>query len=252
MTSQPYRLFYWPFIPGRGEFIRLMLEEVGAPYVDVARLSEPEGGISSIMPFIRGEVDGIPPLAPPILQHGDLIICQVANVCWHLGQEHGLLPESTAGQLHVNQLQLTVADLVAEIHDTHHPVAHMAYYEDQKVEAKRRASHFIERRMPKYLGYFERILTKNGGPWLLGQEFTYADLSIAYVLSGLSYAFPRAFTAYQENIPRLMSLRVAVEARPRIAGYLASKRRISFNERGIFRHYPELDTLPSEATRGTL
>lgn len=250
--SEPYRLFYWPFLPGRGEFIRLLLEDVGAAYVDVARLPEADGGgIASIMPLIRGEVDGIPPLAPPILQVGDQYICQVANVCQFLGQQHGLVPSDTLGALHANQLQLTVADLLAEIHDTHHPVAHMAYYEDQKVEAKRRASHFLERRMPKFVGYFERILVKNGGPWLLGESFTYVDLSIAFVLTGLEYAFPLSFGAYKAQIPRLMVLKAAVEARPRIAAYLASERRLGFTERGIFRHYPELDTLPAEASRGS-
>ncbi|MFT4979997.1 MAG: glutathione S-transferase [Myxococcota bacterium] len=249
---EPYRLYYWPFLPGRGEFVRLLLEEVGVEYVDVARLPEPEGGIGSIMPLIRGEVSGIPPLAPPFLQHGELYISQVANICQFLGQKHGLLPSSAAGQLHVNQLQLTVADLVAEVHDTHHPVAHMAYYEDQKAEAKRRASHFIERRMPKFVGYFERVLSTHRGPWLLGEPLTYVDLSIAYVLSGLSYAFPIAFARYRAKIPRLIALQAAVEARPRIAAYLASPRRLAFNERGIFRHYPELDSLPSsERTRGT-
>ena len=39
-----YELHYWPRIQGRGEFVRLALEQAGAEYVDVARGPKSSGG----------------------------------------------------------------------------------------------------------------------------------------------------------------------------------------------------------------
>jgi hypothetical protein len=41
--------------------------------------------------------------------------------------------------------------------------------------------------------------------------------------------------------PELLALRERVRELPRIAAYLASGRRMPFNQDGIFRRYPELD-----------
>ncbi|MBX6366412.1 MAG: glutathione S-transferase [Rhodospirillales bacterium] len=234
-----YELYYWPEIQGRSEFVRLALEEAGADYVDVARRS---GGMRSMLRLLNGSRVERPPFAPPFLRAGKLLIGQTANILFYLGGRHGLAPANEAGRLWTHQLQLTIADLVQEAHDTHHPIASSLYYEDQKKEAKRRAADFLENRVPKYLGYFEAVLARNGqGRHLVGRRLTYADLSLFQVVAGLRYAFPRAMERIEKKLPRVVSLHDRVAERPGIAAYLASKRRLPFSEQGIFRHYPELD-----------
>ncbi|HEY1426271.1 MAG TPA: glutathione S-transferase [Caulobacteraceae bacterium] len=237
-----YQLHYWPGIQGRGEFVRLALEEAGIEYVDVARQPADQGGGPRALAELMGEVDP-PPFAPPFLVADGLIIAQTANILGFLGRHHGLAPADEAGRMWVNQLQLTIADLVDEAHDTHHPIASSLYYEDQKDAAKHRASDFREARIPKYLGYFERILNGGGesGAGLAGEQLCYADLSLYQAVRGLQYAFPKAMAALAPKLAGVLALAARVEARPNIARYLASPRRIAFNEQGIFRHYPELD-----------
>ncbi|HWW25746.1 MAG TPA: glutathione S-transferase [Caulobacter sp.] len=240
-----YQLHYWPTIQGRGEFVRLALEDAGAAYADVARGDGEDGGEQALMANMAGH--DRPPFAPPYLVDGDLVIGQTANILLHLGLRHGLAPRDEGGRLWVNQLQLTIADLVAEAHDVHHPVGMGLYYEDQKDEAARRAEEFRTRRMKKYLGWFETVLarappkTRNGGGWLTGEALTYADLSLFQAVEGLRYAFPRAMARLEPGLGRVTAVRDAVAQRPNIAAYLASDRRVPFSTEGIFRHYPELD-----------
>lgn len=240
-----YELYYWPSIQGRGEFIRLAFEEAGAPYVDVARLPAAKGGgVQAIQRVLRGEGGGLRPFAPPILKVGDLLVAQVANILLYVGPRLGLVPDDEPSRIAVNQLQLTIADLVAEVHDTHHPISSGLYYEDQKAEAKLRSKGFLAQRLPKFLGYFEDVLQQNekgGGHSLVGSSLTYVDLSLFQVMVGLAYAFPNASARAAAKAPGLAALRDHVASRPRVAAYLASERRIPFNENGIFRRYPELD-----------
>jgi len=234
-----YELYYWP-IQGRGEFVRLALEEAGAAYVDVARTKR---GTAAMKRLMESGALQRPPFAPPFLKAGDLVVAQTANILLYLGGHHRLAPRDEPGRLWTHQMQLTIADLVAEAHDVHHPVSVNLYYEDQKREARRRAADFRAARMPKFLGYFERVLAGNGqgGAQLVGRRLTYADLSLFQVVEGLRYAFPRAMAGIEPGHPRVVALHDRVAARPRIAAYLRSKRRIPFNRSGIFRHYPELD-----------
>ena len=235
-----YELYYWPSIQGRGEFIRLALETAGADYVDVAR---EDGGMARMMELMQGEGLARPPFAPPILRDGPLLIAQVAEILLHLGPKLGLAPSDEAGRLWAHQLQLTVTDFLSEIHDTHHPIASGLYYEDQKPEAKRRTQDFLENRAPKYLGYFERALARNpeGRAHLVGRDLSYVDLSLFQLIEGLRYAFPRAMAGLEPKIPALATLHDVVSVEPKLKAYLASPRRIPFNEQGIFRRYPELD-----------
>jgi len=240
--TEPYELYYWPMLPGRGELVRLDLEQANAPYVDVARLSEEEGGgIERLMEFIRGERSGQPPYAPPFLVHGDLVLAQTATICAHLGERHALAPADPNQRFQTLQLQLTIADVVDEAHNTHHPVSALLYYEDQKDAAAEAAKQFLDQRLPRFLSYFERVLERNGGRWLIGEALSYADLSLFQLLEGLDYAFPRRLAKVTQSTPLLLALRSRVAGLPRIAAYLASSRRLAFNEYGIFRHYPELD-----------
>jgi glutathione S-transferase len=236
----PYELFYWPSIQGRGEFVRLALEEAGQPYEDVARGPQ---GAKAIMRLLKDEALAYPAFAPPILRDGDMAVAQTAEILRWLGKRHGLQPADEAGRRFVSQLQLTIADMVFEAHDTHHPVDLAAYYEDQKPEALRKAKGFREQRIPKFLGYFERVLARNasGSGWLVGGQLTYADLSLFQLVEGLRYGFPEAMGRGEGDWPRLVALRDAVAARPNIKAYLESERRIPFNTDGVFRHYPELD-----------
>jgi len=234
MTT-PYQLFYWPGLQGRGEFVRLALEEAGVSYVDVARQ---RGGMPKMMASLDGERYEHPSFAPPVLQADELLIGQTANILMYLGAKHKLAPRSEQGRLWANQLQLTIADIVNEAHDTHHPISTNLYYEDQKKEAKARAKDFREQRIPKFLDYFEGVVR---GPYVLGPRLSYVDLSLFQLIEGLRYAFPKAMARLEPSYPKLIALHDKVAARPNIAAYLQSKRRIPFNETGIFRHYPELD-----------
>lgn len=239
-----YELFYWPSIQGRGEFVRLLLEQAGADYVDIGRESESSGmGVAAIRRWLEDRQIVTPPYAPPFLRAGELVIAQTANILQFLGPRHDLAPADEGGRLWTHQLQLTLADFVKEIHDTHHPIANSLYYEQQKPAAKRRAADFRKLRLPKYLGYFEGVLGRNphGGNHMVGNALTYADLSMFQVIAGLRYAFPRAMAQVRSDYPLLDALHERVAALPRIAAYLASKRRIAFNQHGLFRHYPELD-----------
>jgi len=239
-----YELYYWPGIQGRGEFIRLALEDAGADYVDVARLSDRDGGGMQAMNRLL-EDDSVkrPPFAPPFLKAGRLVIGQSANILQFLGPRLRLAPEDEAGRLWAHQLQLTIADLVVESHDVHHPIAAALYYEDQKSEASRRAPHFTGERIPKYLDYFEGVLARNTGGkgYMVGRVLSYVDLSIFQLIAGLRYAFPNRMAKLAAKYPGLVALHERVAVRPNIAAYLASDRRIAFNQHGIFRHYRELD-----------
>jgi glutathione S-transferase len=232
-----YELYYWAGIQGRGEFVRLALEEAGADYVDVAREA---GGEGRMLRLLDGAEVEHPPFAPPYLKAGELLIGQTANILLYLGQQQDLAPPTEAGRLWAHQLQLTIADLVDEVHDAHHPIASSLYFEDQRAEAKRRTADFLKSRAPKYLGYFEKGLARNNAH-LVEAKLSYPDLSLFQVVAGLRYAFPRAMAALEPGYQRVVALHDAVAARPRIAAYLSSDRRIAFNEHGIFRHYPELD-----------
>ena len=234
-----YELYYWPGIQGRGEFVRLTLEEAGAAYVDVAR----ERGTSALMRLWDGKGIATPSFAPPFLRHGKVLIGQTANILFYLGERHGLAPRAEAARLWTHQIQLTIADLVVEAHDTHHPLGGDFYYEDQKPEALRRAKMFRESRIPRFLEWFETILEHNpkGDRHLVGARLSYADLSLFQMVEGLTYAFPTAMAKRLSDAPKVAALRDRVAARPRIKAYLESERRLAFNEDGIFRHYPELD-----------
>ena len=238
-----YQLYYWPTIQGRGEFVRLVLEEAGARYADVARESGPGAGVAALMRFLESRSVRRPPYAPPFLKAGRLVIGQTANILRFLALRHDLVPKNEAAQLWANELQLTIADFVAEIHDTHHPIAAGLYYEDQQREARRRAEDFLANRAPKFLGYFNRVLSRNARSdrYLVGARLSYVDVSMFQIIAGLNYAFPRAMARAASGHRRLFALYSRVQERPRIAAYLASPRRIPFNQEGIFRHYPELD-----------
>jgi glutathione S-transferase len=235
-----YQLYYWPTIQGRGEFVRLALEDAQADYVDVARQ---KNGTRALMKML--EEASQPSFAPPFLVAGEQTIGQAANILLFLGARHGLAPRAREGRLWINQLQLTMADLVAEVHDTHHPISSALYYEDQKKEAQRRAADFLSNRVRKYFDYFEGVLARAEGQkigaYFAGARVSYADLSMFQLIEGMRYAFPTSMARIEAGYPRLLALHGQVAARPNIAAYMASKRRIPFNQEGIFRHYPELD-----------
>jgi glutathione S-transferase len=237
-----YELYYWPSIQGRGEFVRLALEEAGADYIDVVRED-----MRAAMRMMEDWTLPRPSFAPPFVKAGELIIGQTANILLYLGDHHGLAPRSETQRLWTHQLQLTIADLVAEAHDTHHPLSGNLYYEDQKPAARQRAADFTQHRIPKYLSYFEQVIDNNLGRsgqnsgYTIGSRLTYVDLSLFQVMEGLRYAFPRAMQRIEPTLQHLVALHERVATRPRIAAYLASERRLPFNEEGIFRRYPELE-----------
>ena len=234
-----YELYYWPGIQGRGEFIRLALEEAGAEYIDIALRPD---GVKEMQAYLHDPDVERPPFAPPFLKAGKQVVSQTSNILLFLGGRLGLAPRDAAGKLWAHQLQLTIADLVVEVHDTHHPLGPTFYFEDQKGESKRRAEAFVAERIPKYLGYFERVLERNRASrtWIAGSRISYVDLSLAQMIAGMRYAFPDTMDAQMRKCPRLAQLHDRAFARPRIKRYLASSRRIPYNNDDLFRRYPEL------------
>lgn len=239
-----YELYYWPGIQGRGEYVRLPLEEAGADYVDVARLSGRDKGLTAMMYFLENTKINCPPFAPPFLKAGKIIIAQTANILQYLGPQLGLVPKAGSTRLWAHQLQLTIADFIGEIHDVHHPVSGSLYYHQQKSEAKRRAGFFTQERMAKFLYYFERVLKGNpeGSNYMLGRRLSYVDLSIFQLIAGLRYAFPKRMKQLEPECSRLVTVHDRIATRPNIVAYLASDRRMPFNNNDVFRYYPELDT----------
>jgi glutathione S-transferase len=235
-----YELCYWPSIQGRGEFVRLALEEAGADYLDMARRPG-QRGVPAMVKILEDKRRKQPPYAPPFLKAGNTIIAQTALILHYLGPRLKLAPRDEAGRLWAHQLQLTITDLVVHIHDTHHPVSGWLYYEEQKPAAKRRTADFWRYRMPKFFGYFERVLKNNGGKFMVGRRLSYVDLSMFQIVEGLRYAFPKRMKRFEKRVPLLVALHDRVAARPRIKAYLASERRIPFSQWGIYRYFKELD-----------
>ena len=243
-----YELYYWPTIQGRGEFVRLALAEASADYIDVVRWPEEDGGGVPAMLALMGAEDDPPfapfaPFAPPILKDGEVIVSQTPLILDYLGAKHGLAPTDEAQRRWTLQLIMLLADFLIEAHDVHHPLAKEFYYEDQRDEALRRAPSFRDMRIPKFYGYFERVIARNpaASGHLVGDNLTTADLSLFQIIEGMRYAFPRASARLEPNYPGIVALHATVAARPGIVAYVAAGKRISFNEHGIFRHYPELD-----------
>lgn len=232
-----YKLWYWPGIQGRGEFVRLPLEAAGIAYEDCARIDDGETALLKDL----NDRTGRTPFAPPYLALDGFTVAQVANILQYLGERHDIAPTSLADRVWLNQLQQTVADVVAEVHNVHHPVAMMDYYHDQKPEAARAAAQFRDERLPKFLGHFEDAVDAGLGEWTIGDHWTYADTSLFQLVEGLRYMFPRRMKTIERDYPGLVRIRDQVAALPGVAAYLASERRLPFNTDGIFRHYPELD-----------
>lgn len=237
-----YELYYWPHIQGRGEYVRLALEEGEADYVDVARLPEAEGGgRPAVAKLLQDTANVHPPFAPPLLKAGKMIISHTANILQYLGPKLSLVPKAEALRFYAHGLQLTITDFVREAHDVHHPIANSLYYEDQKAEALRRSGHFKNERLTKFTNYFETVLSRSSGHYILGKSLSYVDLSLFQVMASLNYAFPQTMAGMQVKIPRLFALHDAVAARPRIGKYVASPARLPFSTHDLMRHYPELD-----------
>ena len=146
----------------------------------------------------------------------------------------------------VNQLTLTALDGFSnEPHDVHHPIASAAYYEEQKDEALKKAKNYRDVRLPKFLGYYERVLSgeaSQGGEYLYGGQLTYADLVLFQTLDGVSFAFPKCVKTARDGgkYEKVWALYERVKGHEKIAEYLKSERRQKY-KMGIYRHYPELD-----------
>lgn len=239
-----YDLYYWPMIPGRGEFIRLVLEAARAEYRDVARLPEEAGGgMAAMFAVMKAERGPRVPFAPPFLIMGETLVSQTAACCILVGEREGLAPETEADRHFARSIALTTADLAAEVHDVHHPVGTGLYYEDQKPEAARKAEGFRAERIPKFLDWYENLITNNPSEsgWLSGPKMTYADLGLFQIMRGLAYAFPNRMAELSDTYPGIDALVAAIREHVAVAAYLSSERCIPFNEDGLFRHYPELD-----------
>ncbi len=240
-----FELYYWPHIQGRGEVVRLALEEAAVGYHDVAReIGEQSDNRKAILNILENTNLERPPFAPPFLIDNGLMIAQAAAILQYLAPKVNLIGTDESDRIFAHQIQLTVTDFLMEVHDTHHPISNALYYEDQIQESKKRSKNFTESRIPKYMSYFEKIISNNPSQsgWLIGENLTYPDLSLFQIAEGLEYAFPQAFSHLINSYTNVSKLRTAVAKRPNIAAYINSERRIPFNTMGIFRYYPELDS----------
>lgn len=248
--ESPYELLYWPTVPGRGEHVRLAFEAANVPYNDI---SNDEDDIKLLLSHTSdknyGDSINPPPFAPPLLRHGDLLISQTSNILLYLASKLDLVPsqeEDPNGIYFINALALTALDgLSNEAHDTHHPIDISLYYEDQKEEAKRRATNYTRTRLPKFLGYFERVLSGEaiqGGKWLYGGRLTYADLVLFQTVDGVTHAFPKAVGKLKKGgeYNKVFALVDQVRGLENIKSYLESGRRKPYGQ-GIYRYYEELD-----------
>ncbi|MGI4947458.1 MAG: glutathione S-transferase, partial [Janthinobacterium lividum] len=225
-----YRLWYWPGLQGRGEFVRLALEAAGIEYEDCARTRDANALLADM-----AARTGRAPFAPPYLELDGLAIAQVANILAYLGAQHDLAPSAMADRYWLHQLQLTITDLVAEVHDVHHPVDPGAYYAEQRPEAARAARQFRAERLPKFLDHFEAAIEASPGDWLIDHRWTYVDTSLFQLIEGLRYMFPRRMAVLEGRYPNLVRIHDQVAGLPGIRDYLTSGRRQAFNEDGIFR-----------------
>ena len=198
-----YELYYWPGIQGRGEFVRLALEEAGAPYVDVARERGPGRGVAALITDAEGRRRRARAVRAAVPQgRRDRRLAR---------RQHPRLsaPRSSASRRRrkrcvssPNGLQLTVTDFVAEVHDTHHPISNDLYYEDQKKEAKARATAFLDHRLPKFLALLRaRAGEQPRGRRPCRRRRLDRRRSVAVpVAEGVIYAFPRAMARFAANI----------------------------------------------------
>ena len=107
----PYQLYYWPHIQGRGEVIRLALEEAGVDYTDVAReQNSEEESRNVILNVLQDKTLSRVPFAPPFLVDGGIMIAQAANILLYLSDKIGLAPLDEPGRIFAHQIQLTVTD----------------------------------------------------------------------------------------------------------------------------------------------
>ena len=200
--------------------MRLALEEAGADYVDVARRGRQTRRAPAMMKLLESNPAGAAALCAAVPEAGKDISRRRRSFCSISAPRLSLAPRDEAGRLWAHQLQLTVTDLVVHIHDTHHPVSGWLYYEEQRPAAKRRTADFWRYRAPKFLGYFERVLQRNGGKYMVGRRLTYVDLSLFQIVEGLRYAFPKRMKRFEKKVPLLIALHDRVAKRPRIAAYL--------------------------------
>ena len=231
-----YQLFYWPMIPGRGEFVRLFMEAAELEYEDVAATQ----GADALVEDLHSR-EGLRPFAPPYLVDEDVVIGQTALILLYLSDKEGLGSGDLATDLKLMQLQMDIADCVEEVHATHHPVSAGLYYADQMEAAYDKAQDFRANRIPKYLIHFDNALATNGGPFMMGDQWTHVDTSLFQLMEGLDFAFPNYMQTMKGSWANLEALQRAVPEIEGIEAYLASERRMDFNEDGIFRHYEELD-----------
>ncbi|KAF4119711.1 glutathione S-transferase, partial [Geosmithia morbida] len=256
VSAMSYQLLYWPTIPGRGEFIRLAFEESGTPFTDMAQTADPGTVVDEVMSTtteVSPPSAGMNPpvLAVPVLRHDDVLISQTANILMYLAPRIGLdgsraVNATAVAPYHLNGIASTLLDgFVDELHDTHHPTAVSLAYEDQIPEAKKRTRYFLSERLPKYLGYAQRVIdspASGDGPWMYGGTLTYVDLVLFLCIDGTQFAFPKTMAKLKDSgqYNAVFELYDAVKTRPNIKAYLASSRRQPYSN-GIFRYYPELE-----------
>lgn len=207
---------------------------------------------SLIDPSSTGTDGNPPPFAPPALRiPGEgpdgkpLLIYQTPSILSYLGDKLDLAGSNEAEKSWILSHTLTALDLNNEAHDTHHPIAVAKYYEEQKEESLKKSTDFREARIPKFLGYFERVLKGNEeqgkGKYLVGSKLSFADTTLWHVLSGLLFAFPKEMEARKAEFELLFgTFYNSVKEASGVKEYLASGKRKPFSM-GVFRHYPELD-----------
>nr|ACM44934.1 sigma-class glutathione S-transferase [Laternula elliptica] len=210
-------LYYWPGFKGRAEFVRLVFEEAGIPY-----LESNQGVADSI---IKGEIGGYPVMMPPVVAKGDFRLGQTQMICQYLAGKYGLAPKGEEDKIHAEQVCASMYDYLTEGYGAFHGAKPGVKYADQKEEAQRYIDRVVQQRLPRYLKHFETVLAANtaGTGFLFGDSISHADLALFHIMNATEFQFPEVYKS-ADYIPLLKAHRDRIASRPNIVAYTQSER----------------------------
>lgn len=225
MSEKPeFKLFYWPGMLGRGEFMRLLFHETQTPYEEVFKDKSFEE--AKQMGYGRGKKH----FAFPVIEHGDIVLSQTPVICRYLGKklDHGrLYPKTEKDRLQAEVLMAGVVDVVEEGCRAWHPIDYNATYDSQKEQAKPFIEYYKKKRLPRWLDFFETTLkdnySENGELVFVGKQISWVDLCIFHFVDGNMLECPELFNDKQ-NI-HLKKFHQAIRDRPNIKTWYYSDAR---------------------------
>ena len=202
-----YRLFYWEK-RGRGEQIRLLLNELGQEYEDVYVPMNEE--------FMKLKRQGPGTLyfgSVPMLEDGDFKLAQGPVIMNYLGRKHGLMPADLQPAAKTEAMVVGAEDM------------RMAYFRLLGDGREEKQAKFVGGAWnDRWLSAWSGLIELNGDTgYLVGSTLTQADLAVWDALDAIITWIDGATFA---SFARVQKFYESIKARPAIASYLASDRRI--------------------------